>query len=67
MRKVGISLAAALALTAVGATTASASEQLQVYGPCQTQQNLFDKYNIQFDMHQEQAEQAYSTVCSVTG
>jgi hypothetical protein len=67
MRKVGITLAAVLALAAVGTSTASASEPLQVYGPCQTQQNLFDKYNIQFDMHQEQVEQTYSFVCSQTG
>jgi hypothetical protein len=67
MRKVGITLAAALSLAAVGTSTAAASEPLQAYGPCQTQQGLFEKYNIQFDMHQEQVEQAYSFVCSQTG
>ena len=64
MRKVGITLAAALALAAAGSGTASAST---ITGPCTTQQNLFDKYNIQFGMHQEEAEQTYSFVCSKTG
>ena len=67
MRKVGITLAAALALAATGATAASASDPLVVYGPCQTQRNMFDKANIQMDMHQEQVEQTYSFVCSQTG
>ena len=64
MRKVGMTLAAALALAVAGTGAASAST---ITGPCTTQQNLFDKYNIQFDMHQEQVEQTYSFVCSKTG
>ena len=67
MRKVGITLAAALALTAVGATGAQAEDWSAYTGPCATQQSLFEKYNIEFNMHQEQVEQAYSFTCSKTG
>jgi hypothetical protein len=64
MRKVGVVLAAVAAVAAFGAAPAGAAD---VYGPCQLQQNLFDKYNIEFGMHQEQVEQAYGFVCSRTG
>src|SRR4051794_15530566 len=64
MRKVGITLVAALAVAATGAASASAAD---VYGPCQTQRNLFQKENIQIEMHQEQVEAAYGFVCSQTG
>ena len=36
-------------------------------GPCATQRSLFEKYNIQFDMHQEQVEWLYGEVCRRTG
>jgi hypothetical protein len=36
-------------------------------GPCATQRALFEKYNIQFDMHQEQVELLYSVACRRLG
>jgi hypothetical protein len=36
-------------------------------GPCATQRALFEKHNIQFDMHQEQLELIYSETCRRTG
>ena len=63
MRKVGMTLAAAIALVAAGTGTASAGEVT----PCATQQAVFDKYGIGLNMHQEQVEAAYCFVCSKTG
>jgi hypothetical protein len=62
-KKFAIAAVAAMAVT-VGAPVATAGA---AYGPCYTQQSLFEKYNIQTDMDAPAVAYAYNTVCSVTG
>ena len=63
MKRAGIAALAALGLVGVFAPSAGAT----TYGPCAAQQALFDKYGIGLNMHQEQLEEAYGTVCRITG
>ena len=65
MKKLGI--AALVAASLVGASAQSASASEPIGGPCATQRDLFDKYNIQIDMYAPAVSWAYTQVCNVTG
>lgn len=64
MRKMGI---AALAAASIVAMTAQGASAAGVPGPCERQQQLFDKYNIELGMHSDEAAYVYNTACDVTG
>jgi hypothetical protein len=57
-----------IALTAlVGIAFVAAAPSAQAAeGPCAQQRALFEKYNIQFDMHAPLVEWAYGEACSRT-
>ena len=68
MHRMILTAASAVALALVAAPAAStAATATRATGPCATQRELFEKENIQFDMHQEQVEWLYSEVCRRTG
>jgi hypothetical protein len=63
MRKLTIT-----ALVAAAAFAATATAPAQAYtGPCATAQTLFEKYNIQLDMHFPLLEDTSREVCRTTG
>jgi hypothetical protein len=56
------------AAIAVGAVAVAAAAPAQGYeGPCSKQRELFEKYNIQFDMNAPPVSYAYGETCSRTG
>ena len=61
MRRVLLTLGVA-AFAVVPAASAQAYE-----GPCAKQRALFEKYNIEFNMHAPAVEYAYGETCSRTG
>jgi hypothetical protein len=63
MKKFAVAAVAALAVAGVASPSASAG----VPGPCERQQELFEKHNIQTDMDAPLVAEAYWTVCGVTG
>lgn len=63
MKKIAIAAAAAVSL--VGATAQPANAG--VPGPCERQQALFEKYNIETDMDAPLVADAYNTACDRTG
>ena len=65
LKKLGIAVLAAASIA--GASAQSASAAVYVPGPCERQQELFEKYNIQIDMYSPEISWAYNTVCGVTG
>lgn len=65
MKKIGIGVLAAAGL--MGASAPSAGAEVGPPKPCETQRALFEKYNIEFGMHQEEVEAAYTWTCSQTG
>jgi hypothetical protein len=65
--KTVLTTAAALALTAALAAPAATAAAPPTLAPCETQRELFDKYNIQIDMYAPAVSWAYTTACSVTG
>jgi hypothetical protein len=62
VRRVALAVLAGAAFVVAAAPSAQAAE-----GPCSQQRALFEKYNIQFDMHAPLVEGAYGEVCSRTG
>ena len=65
MKRLGI--AVLVAASFAGASAQSASAAVEVKGPCETQRELFEKYNIQIDMYSPEISWAYNTACGVTG
>lgn len=63
MKKSGLAVIAAAGLLAVAVPSGATAYT----GPCEKQRELFEKYNIQFDMHQEQVEWLYTETCRRTG
>jgi hypothetical protein len=63
IKKFAVAALAATGLVAVAGPSAANAWT----GPCATQRALFEKYNIQFDMHQEQVEAAYGEACRRLG
>ena len=64
MRKLGI--AALMAASVIGGSAQSASAA-EAPGPCERQQELFEKYNIQLNMDAPLVGEAYNAVCDRTG
>lgn len=62
-----LTTAAAFALTAVLAAPLATAAAPPTLAPCETERELFDKYNIQIDMYAPAVSRAYTTACSVTG
>ena len=64
MKKLGI--AALLAASVLGGSAHSVSAA-EVPGPCERQQALFEKYNIEFGMDAPLGGDAYNAACDATG
>ena len=64
MKKLGIAVLAAASIVGASAQGASAAT---IPGPCERQQELFEKYNIQTDMNAPLVAYAYNTACDITG
>jgi hypothetical protein len=59
-----LAVLAVAGLALIPAASAQASENT---GPCATQQALFEKHNIEFNMNAPLVAYAYNTACGVTG
>ena len=64
MKKLGIAVLAAASIVGATAPSANAAE---IKGPCESQRELFEKYNIQTNMDAPLVAFAYNTACGVTG
>jgi hypothetical protein len=62
VRRAALAVLAGAAFVVAAAPGAQAAE-----GPCAQQRALFEKYNIQLDMHAPLVEGAYGELCRHTG